>query len=309
MSNLVPYQSSLSGVTTDEQLIKLWLLDKRSELTRKKYEADINRFRDWAGVPFKEVSLPMLRAYEQTLTCGHARKMRVLACIKSVLTYGERIGYLQWNVGKAIQLAKVADQRGRRYLTEEQVMKMLTLEEDTRNHALLRLLYSGGLRVSELCGLRWKDVIDRPEINTGQVIVWGKGSKERAIVLSAGTYEELASLRGDAGPDDPVFRAHQSDGEGLFLDPAQVFRIVEDAAIRAGLHVFQKETVHKGQPVTVTHSKVSPHWLRHSHASHYLARKGNVAVLQKTLGHESLATTTLYAHALPDESSSLGLSI
>lgn len=300
MQRSLSLSASLSGVAHDDQLVELWLLDKRSELTRQKYRADITRFRAWAAVPLRDVTLPLLRQYEQTLRVGHARKMRILACIKSLLTYGERLGYLPYNVGKAITLSKVPDQRGRRYLKEEEVIRLLALERDSRNHALIRLLYSGGLRVSELCALTWRDVIDRPDKGTGQVIVYGKGAKERAIVLSAGTYEELYQLRGEASTNTPVFTSQQPDEHGAALDQSQVFRIVEQAAIRAGLHLYQNDA-------GVTHSKVSPHWLRHSHASHYMARKGNVEVLRQTLGHESLVTTTLYAHALPDDSSSLAL--
>ena len=63
---------------------------------------------------------------------------------------------------------------------------MITLEPNPRNKALLRLLYGGGLRVSELCGLRWRDVLERDD--SAQITVFGKGGRTRHVLLSKGTW-------------------------------------------------------------------------------------------------------------------------
>jgi integrase/recombinase XerD len=155
-----------------------------------------------------------------------------------------------------------------------------------RNRALLRLAYAGGLRVSELVGLAWRDL--QPRDDAGQVTVFGKGGKTRTVLLSAATWAELVALRKDAGADDPVFRSRR----GGHLDPRQVRRIVLGAARRAGLE-----------------AKVSPHWLRHAHASHALDRGAPVHLVAATLGHASIATTGKYAHARPSDSSSRYLAV
>jgi hypothetical protein len=104
---------------------------------------------------------------------------------------------------------------------------------------MLRLLYSSAIRVSELARLKWCDLL--PRSDGGQVTVFGKGGKTRAILLKPKTWNLLLSFRGDAVPADPVFRSRK----GGHLDVSQIRRVVYAAAHRAGLS-----------------KKVSPHWLR-----------------------------------------------
>jgi integrase/recombinase XerD len=143
------------------------------------------------------------------------------------------------------------------------------------------------MRVSELCGLRWKDVQERG--GAGQVTVYGKGGKTRAILLEPAAWVELQSLRGDAADDSPVFMSRKGGGP---VQPNQVREIVAAQAKRAGLK-----------------RRVSPHWLRHSHASHAIDNQCPVSLVSATLGHTSLATTGRYLHARPHESSGKYLKI
>jgi len=155
--------------------------------------------------------------------------------------------------------------------------------------AQLRLCWrwrSTAPRVSELCGLRWRDA--RPRDDAGQVTLFGKGGKTRTVLLTAATWRELEAARGDAGSDDPVFRSQK----GGPLSPVQVWRIVRAAARRAGIE-----------------GDVSPHWLRHAHASHALDRGAPVHLVQATLGHADLRTTSKYTHARPTDSSARYLGI
>ncbi|MHB2205604.1 tyrosine-type recombinase/integrase [Methylobacterium sp. CM6257] len=149
-----------------------------------------------------------------------------------------------------------------------------------RNRVLLTVLYSGGLRISEACGLRWRDLAIRD--TAGQATVFGKGGKTRAVLLSAATWKVLGALRDQAGPEETVFRSRK----GGALDPSAVHRAVKAAAARAGLP-----------------PEVSAHWLRHAHASHALDRGAPIHLVQATLGHASVATTGRYLHARPSESS------
>jgi integrase len=147
------------------------------------------------------------------------------------------------------------------------------------------LLYVSGIRVSELCGLKWRDVTARTE--GGQITVFGKGGRTRAVLLKPKTWDQLLSIRGDAAADSPVFRSRKGGGP---LDPSQARRIVYAAGAKAGLT-----------------QKVSPHWMRHAHASHALDRNAPIHLVQATLGHASIATTGRYLHARPTESSSFYL--
>ncbi len=113
--------------------------------------------------------------------------------------------------------------------------------------------------------------------------VYGKGGKTRHVLLSSGTWDALTAIRDEAGDDAPVFVSRT----GGPLSRTQAFRIVRAAAKRASVD-----------------KDVSPHWLRHAHASHALDRGAAVHLVQATLGHSSVATTGRYLHARPTESSS-----
>ena len=82
-------------------------------------------------------------------------------------------------------------------MSESDVQRMLALETDPRNAVLLRLIYAAGLRISEACGLRWRDLTERDD--AGQVSAFGKGGKTRVVRLPAPVWNRLMALRGDAG--------------------------------------------------------------------------------------------------------------
>lgn len=271
--------------TSDEHLIELWL-HNRSEHTRRAYRADVVRFRTFIDCPLHDVTLGGLQDFSDGLVgLKPASRVRTLAAVKSLLAFGHRIGYLPFDVGRALKLPGRREGLAARILEEIDVHRMLALEPGRRNRVLLRLLYASGVRVAELCALRWSDVQDRKE-GAGQISVFGKGEKERQILLPASVYQELLTLRVGATADAPVFRSRKG---GHALDTSQVLRIVRAAAKRAGLETDGK--------------KVSPHWLRHSHATHALERGAPIHLVAATLGHASVATTGKYLHARPTESS------
>ena len=286
---------------TDDMVIDLWLLIHRSAATRDAYRSDIDRLRAFTShKPLQQVTLLDLIEYEAYLTDSGLRKSsiaRKLSAIKSLLTFCQKAGYTTVNVGAALKLPAIESRLAERIMNEHQVLTMLALEKDPRNHALLRLLYNAGIRVSEVCSLTWNDV--QPNPNGGQIRVFGKGGKERYIVISAETYTEVLALRGDAFDFAPVFQSRKHTKSG-FLERARIFRIVEDAAIRADIAVY---TTTDKQGKQVKRSHVSPHWLRHAHASHAIDRKAPVTLVRDTLGHASIATTNKYSHARPGESS------
>ena len=109
--------------------------------------------------------------------------------MKSLLSFGHRIGYRPFDVGRPVRLPRIKDTIAERILPEDTVLAMITLEPGQRNRALLRLLYGAGLRVSELCGLRWRDFQERDD--SAQVTVFGKGGRTRHVLLSVGTRSAL----------------------------------------------------------------------------------------------------------------------
>ena len=284
-SSLVP-ESRPSG-ENDAAFVELWLGNKVSAHTRRAYRSEMDRFRQAMDKPLAWVTMADLQAYaEQLGQGGHkpATQNRALTAIKSLLSFGQETGYLPFNVGAAVKLRPNPDGLAQRILEESEVAKLIDQAPPGRDQLLLRLLYMSGVRVSELAQLKWCDLM--PRAGGGQITVFGKGGKTRAILLKPKTWNALLAHRGEAGAVAPVFRSQK----GGHLDVSQIRRIVYAAAQRAGLP-----------------KKVSPHWLRHAHASHALDRSAPIHLVQATLGHASVSTTGRYLHARPAESSSLYL--
>lgn len=274
---------------SDEQLIQLWL-HGRGEGTRTVYQGDSDAFLAFVAKPLHQITLGDIQAFADELGqrgLRPATRNRKLSVVKSLFAFGHKIGYLTFDVARPVRAVKEKDRLVERILDEGQVQRMLALESHPRNHVLLTLLYAAGLRVSELCLLKWSDLQSRDGAG-GQITVFGKGQKTRHILLPVAVWTKLLTLRGDAPDDAPVFRSRKKG----HLGPAQVWRIVRNAAVRAGI---EKE--------------VSCHWLRHAHASHSLDRGAAISLVQATLGHSSVATTGRYLHARPNDSSAnyLGL--
>jgi integrase/recombinase XerD len=186
-----------------------------------------------------------------------------------------------------VKLPASKDTLAERILSEPDIVRILALEPKRRNQVLLRLLYIAGLRVSEIAALTWRDL--QPRTDGGQVTVFGKGDKTRVVLLPSAIWRELLRFRQGAGLDAPVFPSCRGGGH---LHPTAIERVVLKAAQRAGVD-----------------SKVSPHWLRHSHATHALERGAPIHLVQSTLGHASVATTRRYLHARPTDSSSKYLTV
>jgi integrase/recombinase XerD len=270
---------------SDEQLLELWL-HGRSLHTQRAYRADLERFRAGAGKPLPLVALADLQRFADSIQdLSPASRYRMLSSIKSLLAFGHRIGYLAFDVGRALRLPAVRNRLAERILPEADLHRILSLETGPRNRAILTLLYASAIRVSELCGLAWRDL--QPNGDSGQITVFGKGGQTRTIRVSASVWKLLSSIRKpDALPGDPVFGSRKVKN-GDRLRPLAVLRIVRKAADRAGIEL-----------------PVSPHWFRHAHASHALDRGAPIHLVQATLGHASITTTGRYLHARPNDSSS-----
>lgn len=265
------------------QLVEMWLHGK-SQNTQENYRLAAVRFLAYVNKPLHVVTVADVQGFATDLErrgLSASSQRSILSAVKSLLRFGEEIGILSTNVGRSLRPPKAKDTLTERMLTEGEVQMMIALETNPRNRAILRLLYAVGLRVSELCGLKWRDLLGRGA--QGQATVFGKGSKTRVVLLPASIWQEVQALRGDAGLNDPLFPSRKKGGH---LTRSQVMRIVRAQAHRAGIE-----------------ANVSPHWLRHAHATHSLDRGAPIHLVQQTLGHASVATTSRYLHARPQDSS------
>jgi integrase/recombinase XerC len=200
----------------------------------------------------------------------------MLSAYRSFFRFLAREGKLKNNPAAGVRSPKV-----RRKLPEVlDVDQATTLVEVTagdplalRDRAMLELLYSSGLRVSELCGVRWRDL----DVEQGLLRVTGKGNKTRIVPVGRRALEALAALRESqpAGADESVLRGREDKP----LTPGAVRAAIKRRAKSQG--VWQR---------------VYPHLMRHSCASHLLESSGNLRAVQELLGHADIGTTQIYTH-------------
>ena len=264
----------------DRQIVDAWVAKQVSRRTRILYAYEGAQLLGYVGKSLSDVIASDLQAYIAAFD-GFAPASIGLAvsAIRSLFAFGRLTGALSNDPAATLSAPPIKNVLAERILDEADVRRLIDGEPDPRNRALLALFYGAGLRRAELCGLAWRDVTARGA-DRGQATVFGKGGKTRAVLLYGRAWTSLQAIRGEAKPDAPVFRSRK----GGHLDPSMVHRIVKAAAARAGLP-----------------DGVSPHWLRHSFASHALDRGAPLSLVQQGLGHASVATTSKYLHARPSD--------
>ena len=207
---------------------------------------------------------------------------RIISGIKSFYKFLLLDGYIESDPTELLEIPKIG-MKLPDILSVEEIDRILdtidlSTPEGQRNRAMLEVLYSCGLRVSELVGLRISDVY--PE--EGFIRVEGKGSKQRLVPISQMALREIKNYlyyRGmmivKKGAEDILFLNRR----GAPLTRVMVFYIIKQHAELAGIH-----------------KTVSPHTFRHSFATHLLEGGANLRAIQEMLGHESITTTEIYTH-------------
>jgi integrase/recombinase XerD len=165
-------------------------------------------------------------------------------------------------------------------LTLEEIDAMLlTFDINTskgcRDSAIVEVLYSCGLRVSELTSLRLQDLF----FGEGYIRVVGKGDKQRIVPVSSAARDKIQLYMEFRRPKHKSEATLFLNNRGEALTRVMVFNIIKSAARDAGID-----------------KKISPHTLRHSYASHLLDGGANIRQVQELLGHESIETTEIYTH-------------
>lgn len=274
--------AQLGGPSDDEKLVSLWLYG-RTPGTEMAYRADVAGLRLHAGKPFREMTLRDLQDWARsTEQLKPATRARRIGAVRSLFKFAHQVdGGLPTNPAATLRAPKHKDRLSERILTKEQVHRLIAAAPAGADRALIRLLYLCGLRISEACELTWRDMTQRQ--SGGIANVFGKGSKTRQVLVPAALWRDLVALQSSAEPTAPVIPSRH----GKALDRFDAHLIVKHAVGRAGLPV-----------------NVSAHWLRHSHVSHALDAGCGVHVVQATVGHASLATTSRYTHVRPNTSSS-----
>jgi integrase/recombinase XerC len=264
-----------------------------SSHTIRAYCGDISRFAGYLG-GFREIVLcdrnDIRRFVAHLLGKNYTRRTiaRVLASLRAFYDYLVKEGKRKDNPARFLRTPKLGIKLPE-FLEIEETRRLLEAPcrndfQSTRDRAILEVLYSAGLRVSEASALELVDV----KLSAGFVRVKGKGKKERLGILGKDAigrlkdYLPLRALKLRRLPSCGDTRALFINKSGKRLSARSIARIVEKYAKIAGIT-----------------KKVSPHMLRHSFATHMLSRGADLRTLQELLGHQSISSTQIYTHLCP----------
>ena len=257
--------------------------------TREAYGRDLRRFLDYAGarhVDALDVDLPLLEDYVQHLfEAGIAASSmaRMISSVRSFYRYLQIDGYLGQDPTELLETPRQPKHLPA-VLTLEEVERILdaidlSTPEGQRDRCLIELLYSCGLRVSEVCALRLSDLF----FDEGFVRVIGKGDKQRVVPISPRAMHEVHNWL-DARADIAVKPEDEdvlfvSARRGRRLSRVTVFHNIKQHVAAAGID-----------------KSVSPHTFRHTFATHLLEGGASLPAIQAMLGHEDIGTTEIYTH-------------
>ena len=247
------------------------------------YRRDLDALTAWAATQgiddLATVHTEQLRAF---IAAEHRRGLspkslqRRLSACRSCYQWMLKHGRIAASPAAGIRAPK-APRKLPQVLDVDEAVQLVELPTDAplgvRDRAILELFYSSGLRLSELCALRWRDL----DLADGLVTVLGKGGKQRSVPVGSHARKALDDWRGESQgqPDAPVFPGRG----GATITPRAVQIRLQRLAQRQGLF-----------------KRVHPHLLRHSFASHVLESSGDLRGVQELLGHADIATTQIYTH-------------
>ncbi len=275
-----------------------WLTVERgySEHTVKNYCRDIENFSNFidGSCRLEDVGPAVIKSYIYSLNkCNKpssvARKLSAMQTFfnrllqKKTISRNPLIGIIRPKQGQHIPV----------FLTVDEVFRLIEApgSDDTfaaRDKAVLELLYSTGIRVAEMTGLNINDL----DIAAGMVMVRGKGNKERLAPVGGPALDAIHTYLPQR--DDLL---HQRLQRGQDTDSSPMF--VNSRGSRLTTRSVERLVKLYGQRAGII-SRVTPHALRHSFATHLLEMGGDLRMVQELLGHASLSTTQRYTHLTVD---------
>lgn len=257
-----------------------------SSHTVKNYSIDLREFCLFLGDKAPDqISYLDIRSFLAHLKSANYSKSSIsrrLACLRSFFKFLARENHLKVNPAAGITTPK-RDRRLPHFLDQQEIEKLLEAPgkeawEEKRDKAILEMLYSSGLRVSELVGLNQEDV----DLFGGLLRVRGKGRKERIVPLGQLALKALKAYL----EYKPAKQMTVHMKMPLYLNRSGG-RLTDRSIRRIILKYCKRIALNK---------EVSPHMLRHSFATHMLDRGADLRSVQELLGHENLSTTQIYTH-------------
>lgn len=250
--------------------------------TLRAYRKDIEIFSDFINSPPEKVEPIDVRGFvAQQVNSGLSKTTagRRLAAVRSFFRFLYREGYIKSNPAKVINTPK-RPKILPKFLTVDDVFSLIERPEGigfivARDRAILELLYSSGIRVSELSNLDMEDI----DLKEGLIKVKGKGRKERIVPIGTKAIEAVRNYLVER-------MLLKKRDKALFLNKRG--SRITDRSIR--------RIVVKYARMVLTDGRIGPHTLRHTFATHLLQAGADLRAIQELLGHSSLSTTQKYTH-------------
>ena len=248
-----------------------------SDYTVKSYEIDLREFYDFAGD--NKIDIELVRDYLRNLynkKYSNSSISRKVSSLKSYFKYLESEGIIKDNFMRLISNPKT-EKTLPNYLNYEDLDKLLNYPDRSNKYGLrdaliLEMLYSSGVRVSELANMKLSDI----DFKERKILIFGKGSKERYVYYGSKCAELLDLYLKIDHRNSPYLLIGKRKEK---LNEREIRDIVTGTAKKAGIAVH-----------------VTPHTLRHTYATHMLNEGADLKSVGDLLGHESLSTTQIYTH-------------
>lgn len=263
-----------------------------SEHTIKAYKSDIISFLIWIDSDCLNVDLNKLREYMHFIQRFEYKKTTVLRKIASLRGFYKYL-YRERLINNNPASSLIAPKKNKslpKFLTDDEMEQILdnvqiTTPAGFRNKAILELLWATGMRVSELSGLNFGDL----ELENNEIRVFGKGAKERIVLVSSRAKKFLLQYINTARPLIPGVNGIKIDTE----ENSPVF--INNTGYRLQTRTI-RNTINEIVERIQLPKHVTPHMFRHSFATRLIEHGADLRVVQELLGHASISNTQIYTH-------------
>lgn len=263
-----------------------------SEHTIKAYKSDIISFLIWIDSDCLSVDLNKLREYMHFIQRFEYKKTTVLRKIASLRGFYKYL-YRERLINNNPASSLIAPKKNKslpKFLTDDEMEQILdnvqiTTPAGFRNKAILELLWATGMRVSELSGLNFGDL----ELENNEIRVFGKGAKERIVLVSSRAKKFLLQYINTARPLIPGVNGIKIDTE----ENSPVF--INNTGYRLQTRTI-RNTINEIVERIQLPKHVTPHMFRHSFATRLIEYGADLRVVQELLGHASISNTQIYTH-------------
>jgi integrase/recombinase XerD len=266
----------------DEFLDNFWLTNLPSKATLSSYKSDLTIFSNAIDKEILQITTNDINNYLQNRGVGKSTKSRIISTLRTFYKYLVKQKVIENNPAASVNLPKL-DKKLPNHLSGDEINNLITaIDTNTiygkRDRAMVELMYSCGLRVSELVNLEFQQL----KIDDEFIVIHGKGEKDRVLPMNDIATSYLKDYQQNAR--DLLLKQGKSDSYflsrfGKKMTRQNFFLIIKNYGLLAGIE-----------------KNISPHSLRHAFATHLVQNGADLRSVQLMLGHSDISTTQIYTH-------------